>query len=513
MLIIKRKAVFWLGIIFVWLIATTIYAQGGLPLTETYTDDSITFQYPQGWRAEAFSEGLVEIYPEGAAAQSELSIAVILLPYTVVADLPSALEVLSALAENYPDAVYDEPYTIEFDGRSAAAVTFSVTGASAEGITYVVELTDDGLPVVMVTATLATGELATWQNTIAAIVASIAPPDMARSHFTSSDGLFTISYPTDWVANEVPGVMIAVANSSEALRGVNIETERFPTGEVVIIIYPTSLNMPAYPTDAAIEPETIIRTFLDEQCEVCGFTEVGGFAAVELGDKIGYEGYASHPNFDTLNIAVNMGNDTVATYMAFAAPGEMAQYSDAVHRIVADSVSHIPSAPETIDAAYTTSDGSFIVYYPEDWVVDELPEGEDFVVLVTAFAEAPADVDHIQPGNILIYIFPTFAIMANLFDYPTDNTPATVASTIVSFFASVGYTQGYQQVGPMGILEIDGRDASSSWATHPYHERLVMSIATANNDFVTLMAYTAPGWMERYQPVLEEILGAVEGTK
>jgi hypothetical protein len=491
-----------LAVFMLILVASTVAAQDAEPLTETYIDDSITFQYPEGWSVESPPDGLI-IISNDAGGNKSLNIAVTLLPPTATGIAPSPSEIIADAVASQEE--YSEPQFMEIADRTTALSTFSAPGGGFNGITYAVDL-GDGFSVMLIAIT--PGNVDKWVGTIEAIIASMQPVTNSDNvEFVSEDGMFALHYPADWVALEIPDFGLAVASDERALNQEEISED-----SVIMIVYPTSANMPDYPSDAPLWPEEIVRLSLSEECPNCGFTSVGPFASLAFGELRGFEGFGHHPAFDIATISVDMNNGTIATYNIFTAPGEMERHIDTVYEIIASAVSHIPIpvAPKKVDAIYTTNDGSFMAHYPSGWVAQETSTNGNITAFITPTENVASDLDSIVSGDLKIMVWSDFETMRALANYPLGLTSDTGAQSIISYFASMGFIEGYEQFGAMDIMEIDGRDASASWATNGQHERLIMVIETDDGDFITMTAYAAPGWMEYYRPLLEMILAQAE---
>jgi hypothetical protein len=495
-----------LAVFLLLLVASTVAAQDAEPLTETYIDDSITFHYPEGWGVESSGDGFMFV-SNNAGESKSLDIAVSFMPPTASGNAPSPSDLITDAVASQEE--YSDPQFMEIAGKTTALATFSESGSGFNGVTYAVDL-GDGFSVMLIAIT--PGNVGKWMGTIEAIIASMQPGTNSENvEFISADGTFSLHHPADWAALEITGVGMAIA-SDEELLSANFGESNLSEDSIMVITYPASTTMPDYPSDVPLWPEEIVRLSLSEDCRNCGWTSVGPFSELNIVGIRGFEGYASRHNYDIATISVDMNNGTVTTFIIFTAPGEMERHIDTVYDIVASAVSYVPirAAPKEINAVYTTNDGSFIAYYPSEWIAQETSTNGNVTVFITPTEHVASDIDSIVSGDLKIMVWQNFETMSELANYPLGLTSDTGAVSIISYFASMGFIQGYEQFGAMDIMEIDGRDASASWATNGQHERLIMVIETDDGDFITLTAYTAPGWMEYYRTLLEMILAQAE---
>ncbi len=113
---------------------------------------------------------------------------------------------------------------------------------------------------------------------------------------------------------------------------------------------------------------------------------------------------------------------------------------------------------------------------------------------------------------MLLFILPTFDVMADVFEYPDAFTPETDPSTVISFFDTGEMGQRYETMETISNFDVDGRAAALTLSTRQEHERLVMAIEDGQGGIITVMAFTALENMEPFRPLLEDMLGRMRLT-
>ena len=157
-------------------------------------------------------------------------------------------------------------------------------------------------------------------------------------------------------------------------------------------------------------------------------------------------------------------------------------------------------------ATYVSPDASFSFDYPADWIAAPLEDNTVLVVNNKAVYSV-SDLNNLVAGQLIVVIYPT---LADTPDYPVDPSGSNgIASTVVSFYASMGMVSGYVQEGAMEEFTLAQREASSSLAHAAGHDRLVIAIQNGKGDFTVLLAYAAAGEIDTYKPDLIALMGTV----
>ena len=155
---------------------------------------------------------------------------------------------------------------------------------------------------------------------------------------------------------------------------------------------------------------------------------------------------------------------------------------------------------------YGSADGSFSFDYPEDWIAAAVDE-HTVLIVNTMDVYNVSDLNNLVPGQLLVVIYPT---LADTPDYPVDPSGSNgTASTVVSYYASMGMVSGYMQEGAMEGFTLGQREGSSSLAHAPGHDRLVIAVQDGKGDFAVLIAYAAAGEIGTYKPDLIALMGTV----
>lgn len=352
------------------------------------------------------------------------------------------------------------------------------------------------------------------------------------------DGYLTFEYPDDWFVCEdcdPQGNTLAIGNTENA---VEAQPDNMNEGDVQVLImkraqdYFNEVFGAEYTADTT-PTEAIQRTFGLPSSDI-------EFVEFEDGRSLTYIQITNEDsNIELLIALVDMGDGAVAGLIAAGFPGAVVAVEDDVLMIASsfrlaaadtddsveadamvgavedtestgmlDSLTRDSSdeADNSLPETFTSEELNLSIRHPEGWVIVE-----DDNILFGASSQDALEVDDLadlQPGETAFILYPT---VTDIDSYPNPMNDGTRPSTIVSFFASLGFTTGWMQNGPMQQPELS-REASASFATNEADgvDRLVISIDDDQGDIVTMVAFGAIGELEALQPTLEAIIDSIE---
>jgi hypothetical protein len=340
------------------------------------------------------------------------------------------------------------------------------------------------------------------------LILSLAAPVFARQADlaqTYTDEFITFDYPEDWFTCTCPEDhnTMAIGNTEEAP-----STDDLQRDEVQVLIIKS----------AAIWIEENLEVEFDADTPEDVLVDYFAGDDVDTDDFDGRE-YAfmftenDEARMETLFIAVELGDGNMGMMVATTRPRDLRQFEDTLFAI-AETLVASESNPKDRDdndggdeieltEELETEDGDFSLSYPEDWLASE---GEASIIIVSD--EDVYDIEEladIPAGEVAVFVYPTIEALG---DYPMEIDRGTRASTIVSYYASLAMANGMEQHGAMEAPEIgNGRlEASSAYSTlEDEYDQFILTIENGDDDFITLIAYAAPGDLEAFIPTLEAI--------
>ncbi|HEX3050631.1 MAG TPA: hypothetical protein VHP83_08255 [Aggregatilineaceae bacterium] len=364
-------------------------------------------------------------------------------------------------------------------------------------------------------------------------------PELSQT-YVAADNSVQFGYPADWaVILEQDGAVLVGAAGSNGVAA----------GNPMVAIYLDSHSVPSL-VNSDGTPEELLT--IDAQAGASQGVDYGDPILVQFGTRQAAYTYAFSDQLgvDTLVMVVDLGNGKAAMLIGMTAIGEvetvlgmslaigytlmdpaMAATSDAststdagtdtstsggldlgavadVLNGQSESTSGSTEAEpgDTNTAQYVSADGAFSFDYPAGWVAEPLEGNVVIVVNDTAIYNLP-DLDSLAPGQVLVVLYPS---VSDAQDVPQDMVggEGTTAGTIVSYYASMGMATGYMQEGAMEFFDMNGYEASSSYAHAAGHDRLVMVVDNGQGDYFILIAYTAPGEMEAFRADLTALLAS-----
>jgi hypothetical protein len=325
---------------------------------------------------------------------------------------------------------------------------------------------------------------------------------------TYTDDTITLMLPDGWLVQEFDDNMVIIANEEDALTA---SPEDMEEGWVQVTIFKSFAAIEGIDMDSfeGLTAKEILTFFVDagnaefEYGRVRTFRVDGRTSAymTTLNDTLNLEG---------LFILVDLGEGEMALISSSSLPGEADAFNDTVLDMaetlaLVESTSDEPSEDVDVEDLLTENfslrDDSFSFSLPEDWLADE-DDGLIFMVNDEDVYQRES-LDALEEGDLIVLIYPTIGDIPN---YPADAAGGSSASTIVSYFASMGFATGYQQEGAMQEFEVNDEEAWLSFAIAETHERLVMSVSTGE-DVATLVAFAPLDELRDHQPLLQAIMG------
>lgn len=338
----------------------------------------------------------------------------------------------------------------------------------------------------------------------------VLPAAAQEDTITYSDDVITFEYPEDWFQCECDDTenIVAVGNTEDAP-----STDDLDDDEVQVAIFKS------------------VAVFLDENVGVEFDADTPEDALVnhfggddvdthEFDDREAASMTTENDDLEALFIVVDLNNGEMAMIIATARPGTLEDFEDDVfdiaETVVATEDADVDEGEDEdedegealeLTENFELENGDFALEYPEDWQAFE-DAGSIILINDEAILELE-DVADLDDDQLLLFIYPTVEGLPD-YDFPVDD--GTVPSTIVSFYASMGFATGIQQVGAMEEPEIgDGElEASSTFGIGEDFERLVIAIENGDGDIITTIALAAPDNMEQFRPTIEAIIASFE---
>jgi hypothetical protein len=320
-----------------------------------------------------------------------------------------------------------------------------------------------------------------------------------------TDALITFEYPSDWMlcpSCKPEDNIISLGSSEDALYA---RPDEFEPGMVQMSIVKSVSALVEQSVDG-ITPAAYLKNIVANADKTVKFGKVvaakdGHLAQVNFVNK-------AMSNLEGLYVAVDLNGD-LSLVTAVVAPGDLKPNTDTILSIASTvAAGGMAVEPDTqtvqLDGTWKTKNKNLTISYPTAWVVDE-SKGILYVSSSDAAAKRP-NIDSLKDGEMIAAVFPTLKDLPNIPANAMKKVKWT-PDTVVSYYASVGMIDGYQQPDPMDTHNLDdGRQFSSVLNVAKKHERLILSVETSKGNVVTIMAFTAPGQMAAFQDTLTEMI-------
>jgi hypothetical protein len=509
----------------------------GFELSETFDDGVVTFAYPEGWyvcdcdpaEPVAILGTTEEVAKTYEYPRGEIQLFVYkdfveflnFLGFEVPADARTS-DALALLVEQVRDV---EELT---DGVYAY---FSVDGAIASTLYVVWNL--DGTIVGFSAASRDIEDLEDFESTLLEMAQSFAFSDGGNSNNDNtnnadvqiySDDLVSFDYPADLRINDDDPTSILVGNSRNSVDPEGILEE----GEFTFDIYPSLAETFGSDWDDRLNAEEVFDTYL---ADLEGF-DFGRLRDDELnGLEVVYAEFTAPDDTDPdviyegVMYIFDYGIGDMGLFFGLALEGEYRDFEDIILEVLetvrpADSggsntntttnnadnpnaiTVDLSNAPD-LSEDFRSDDIDFTFSYPEDWFPDTADEIA--VVVSNEALYENFDLENLSRDDLGIIIYPTLASIG--YTETGNDSP----STVVSYFASTGFIEGYEQYGAMQVGELDGRAFSQSIATNGTNDRIVACVTSQDDDsIICAIAVAAEGEIMEFQDEVAAILLSAE---
>lgn len=345
-------------------------------LTETYSDEVITFNYPESWfkcgckdTENALAIGNTEEAPStNDLARDEIQVLVIK-SMTIWIDETLDLEME---AETPEDVLIDyfrgeDVETYEFDNREAAAMFVENDEARLESLFLAVELGNGEIG--MLIATTRPRDLDQFSDTVFAIGETLIATEVAEDErggeeeeasgserdqglggrrtdsrnervdielseeYEMEDGDFALNFPEDWQAGENDGAIIIV-NDGDALDIESLSDLR--RNEVLVFVYPTVDLLSDFDFDADDSAPSTIVSFYASMAMATGFTQEDAMQEPEIGDgdlEASSVFSVLDGEYEQYVLAIENGDGDIITLFAYG--GDLADFIPMLEAIAA----------------------------------------------------------------------------------------------------------------------------------------------------------------------------------
>lgn len=523
------------------LVALPAVAQD-LPETFSSEDGSVSFNYPEGWGADAQAVPLPDggqiilaflASNESAAAkigQQEnmvLESGEVLIGVTIgqlgtmfQADAnASALDLLIAATERSGQE-YGIAMPFSIASRPAARATRSAAGFDELGIAISY---GDGIYGYLALYA-PRGELGRWENVALGVAESIQhgravpvpiDPTSLRmtQRFSTEDGVLSFMYPRRWVAAAQPApgenqrtLLIGfTANSRETLQKIaQISGQTITEFEAGMAFIVGDLGTRYSLAPGARAPQVAEAVASRGNYENFELTpmEVGGRAAARI--------TRSFHGYDATDIVLEFGEDYYALLSLYTAPGTMANWASFIQIFVENFEFNAPPKPRAdalpLEQTFTTENGLLTVGYPTDWFAQQGGSSTVYLTNVEDKLGAQFGVAY-NPGEtqILVSVWRAEDLIARL------NLPENPGSRDV-LDAAVRNTprQGGVVFGDMVTGQLNGIPASFVRVRANAFEGIALVAELAPGTFAATQVLTAPGEIHSWERTFLEVVKAIQ---
>lgn len=346
----------------------------------------------------------------------------------------------------------------------------------------------------------------------------VAAPALGAT-YTSNDGAAQFDYPAGWQVVEQGGAVFVLEPG----------TTKLESGHFVIALYTDTHQVGSLANSDGTPAQLMADDAAAGAQQGVIYSDP---VEIQFGSRQAAYVYTTSPSLgmDAMEFIVELGNGKSALLNALTVPGEASiaiPTALAIAQTLAApgvqttapqegqgvtlsglgaSLGGSGTAGSADTAIYTSQDGAFSFSYPKDWIASPAQSGNVVMVVSNQSVYSVSDLDSLMPGQLIVGIYPT---LSDTSDYPNPPDASTTASTVVSYYASMGMIYGYIQEGAMNEFTAGGRQASSSLAHSTNHDRLVIAIPDGKGNFTVLIAFFATGDVSKYQQALIDLMGSV----
>lgn len=342
----------------------------------------------------------------------------------------------------------------------------------------------------------------------ATVFAQDATEEAPAATETYTDERISFEYPADWfVCTDCTASRdVAVGNTENALNAASFE--EFNTGDVQILVVKRASRFfeqqLAAPIDNALPPDEALDAILPDELEVTAFEFDDGRQAAEVVFSDADAG------INTAIWLVDMGDAQRGALLVTGATEDVEAVQEQVMTLAETLTAVEPSIPGVTDGEVTLTEAfvteSYRLQHPAEWVFTETQRGTVFFG-TSAETITTERVETLFPGEVLGLIYPTVDLIPNYQPDSEINTPLDVVTFLT--VAGTSDESGYQQQVAPEAIQLDEREAAVSLTADDTTAQIILSIA-ADDNLITLIAFTPLSTGEDARPALEAILATVE---
>jgi hypothetical protein len=318
------------------------------------------------------------------------------------------------------------------------------------------------------------------------IVLSVgALPALARDGDTldatveSKDGSFSFAYPPGWYVDDflAPDFFYTVATSAWTVALMTAEEPTYPSGQVMLNILRPPASSLAFSGEESVTMDEALTILLSTGTNATIFEEP---EATTIGDYDALIADSTTPQYESLLIGVDLGNDHFALASVKAAPGEFSQFEDTVMAILA-------SITYTDVVAFESPAGDLAFEYPVGWLVLEMTQGT--VTITNGMLD-----------GTLLYVPHSGQVIVNIATPPAANSWADSWLSVEE--------RGLGQVSDVTVGDFTGTRLDFTTGTQEGYALLL----DVDGRILGIQVTTAPGELDDFDAEVTAILESVEYT-
>jgi hypothetical protein len=464
-------------------------------LTQTYTGESVTFQYPTEWQAIEDTPNRINLRSE--SVEVNVFVSALTTQSIKLTDLINNLLQSSGVADPAIVPTSNADGSIEVQATLTDGKLLYLKGyAEADG------------GVVFVRATLTNANDITLVN---AVLDSLAPTVSGSRYYASTNDQISLRQPIGFtISNPVDGFLV-LSNTIDLLPPPMGELPML-SGTLQIFVFSDLGQVPNYDPQEGDTTEEILFAYInptacpEPSCKLGDYLPISSVANVT-----GSELKTQFTAVDNLSLAVTSPDALPLVFSAYSAPSEMDSWLGIISTVVGSAKRQPIAFPQIADTI-TPLEG-LNVAHPTGWSITKNPDAN--VYSLVSDATAGGDINNIQANQVLAFIIPDVATLKTASSYSAELTPETMPSTIISYFASVATLNNGTQKNEMEVGTINARDYAGVIIVpeEGNFEQQIFVMRDGNGDFITLLAYVRTGWVEKWQPVLRDILAKTAKTQ
>jgi hypothetical protein len=463
-------------------------------LAQTYAGESVTFQYPTEWQ-------LIEDNPNRINLRSDnVEVNVFVSALTTqslkLTDLINNLLQSSGVAD---PSIVPTPNT---DGSIEVQATLT------DGkLLYLKGYAEEDGGVVFVRSTLTNANDMTLVN---AVLDSLAPTTVGSRYYASTNDQISLRQPIGFtISNPVDGFLV-LSNTIDLLPPPMGELPML-TGTLQIFVFSDLAQVPNYDPQEGDTTEEILFAYINPTACPEPACKLGDYLPISsVANLTGSELKTQFPAVDNLSFAVATPDAPPLVFSAYSAPNEMDSWLGVLNTVISSAKRQAIAFPQLADTI-TLLEGLGVAH-PAGWNIAKNPDANVYTLASDATL---GDINNLQANQVLAFIIPDVKTLKTTSSYAAELTPETMPATIISYFASVATLNNGNQKNEIEIGSINNRDYAGVIIVpnEGKFEQQIFVIRDGNGDFMTLLAYVRTGWVEKWQPVLRDILAKTAKTQ